>query len=184
MTYPLFLRTYNSPFKPLKLRWYFGRVRIGVPIFMPRIWRKYTMQDCIEAATKDINNPNLVKKSFEEWLEYYKHYSKAVPKKIGLDFCDLFWKMKYNQYRHEYSPVWSFVCFGYQIAIRFVAPPDTDIHYWECFLYYYYETDRSESRQERVEQCRKDYSCTWTRHNADGKETIDYYEHILKKRYL
>ncbi len=182
MKLPIYLHTYLSPFKPLKLKFYFGKITRGVPYFYPRVWRKYTLQDCIEKATESINNPNLVKKSFEEWVEYYKNYSKAVPKKVGFDFVSLGWKTKYDDYRFEWSPIWSFVCFGYQITLTFVADePDA---YWESFLFYYYDTGKSKSAKERIEQCKKEAPQTWTMHNGDHKETVDYYQVILKKKYL
>lgn len=179
----MFLRTYNSPFKPLKLKFYFGKIARGVPYFYPRVWIKYTFQDCIEKATESINNPNLVKKSFEEWVEYYKGYSKAIPKKIGFDFVSLGWKTKYDEYRFEFSPIWSFVCFGYQITLTFFAEnPD---HYWESFLAYYYDTDRTKTRYERITDCRKRFPQTWTTHYSNNvKETVDYWDLILKDKYV
>ena len=51
-------------------------------------------------------------------------------------------------------------------------------------IYYEYATDKTKSKRERVEQCRKEFNQTWTR-SKDGKdEVIDYYERILKSKYL
>lgn len=179
----MFLRTFNSPFKPLKLRWYFGKIAVAVPYFYPRKWVKYTLKDCIEEATKAINNERLIKKSFEEWVENYKNYSKAVSKKIGFDFVSLGWKTKWSDtdIRFEWSPRWSFVFFGYQAALIFVAPHES--HYWECFLYYYFHTDKNQSKDERIKECIRKNPCLWTTHTNEGKETIDYYPLILKKKY-
>jgi hypothetical protein len=141
-----FLETYNSPFKPLKLKWYIGKVNIGVPYFFPR---------------KVVNG-------------------KYVDKKIGFDFVELGWKTKWSDtdYRFEWSPIWSFVFFKWQIAVTFVAPYLD--HYWECWLYYYYSTDKTKSPEERIAQCRKESPCVWTSTKDGKEETIDYYDKILK----
>jgi len=178
-----YLRVYNSPFKPPKIKLYFGKVAIGTPIFFPRKWVKFTQVDRVEAAIKNINDPKKVVKSFNEWYEHYKGYSKAIPKKIGFDFVSLGWKTKYDSYRHEWNPLISFVFFKWQIALMFI--PEHDMHYWESWLYYTRETDKSAPIAERIAQCRKEAPQTWSRMtNPIGtKETIDYYELILKDKY-
>lgn len=182
MKIPLYLKTYNSPFKPLKLEWYFGKVAKGVPYFLPRRWRKTTIREAIENATKSINTINLNKRSFEDWFKHHKRYTKAIPKKIGFDFVNLGWKTKYGSHRFEYSPVWSFVAFGYQVTLTFIAP-ELD-HYWESFLAYHYETDKKLSVRERLDDCIKKFPQTWTKHSGDKKETIDYWKLILKNKYI
>jgi hypothetical protein len=107
---------------------------------------------------------------------------KAKPKKIGFDFVGLGWKTKWDNtdYRFEWSPVWSFVFFGYQIAITFVAPEMH--HYWECWLYYSRETKGK--TKERLEQARKEFPCVWTS-TSDGVITeICYWDKVLKEKYL
>jgi len=150
-----FLRVYNSPFKPLKLKWYFGKVAVGVPYFLPRVWKD------------NRDKPG---------------HLKSTPKKIGFDFVPMGWKTKwdYNDYRFEYSPVWSFVFFGYQIAVTFVAPHTN--HYWECWLYYTKETDKTKSVRERILQARKEFPCVWTRHKNGVKEEVCYWNKILKQK--
>jgi hypothetical protein len=179
----MFLRTYNSPFKPLKLRWYCGKISKGVPYFYPRKWVKYKNEDIIREATKSLNSDTFVKRTFEEWVEYYKGYSKAVPLKVGFSSCSLGWKTKYDDYRFEYPPIWSFVFLGYQITLTFFAEnPD---HYWESFLAYYYDTDKTKTRYERIADCRKRFPQTWSTHHSNGvKETVDYYNLILKSKYV
>ena len=154
MKIPLYLRTYNSPFKPLKLKWYFGKVTQGVPIFLPRKW------------IKNKERPGFLK---------------AVPIKFGFSCCRLGWKTKYDSYRFEFSPVWSFVAFGYQITLTFVA--ENEDAYWESFLAYYYDTDKKLSIRERLDYCIKKYPQTWTMHSADKKETTDYWTKILKEKW-
>ena len=151
-----FLKTYISPFKPLRLSWYFGKIAVGTPYFFPRRWVKSKTQE---------------------------GYSTAVPKKIGFDFVGLGWKTKWEatDYRFEWSPVWSFVFFGYQVAVTFVAP-ELD-QYWECWLFYDRNTDKSLPAKDRILQAKKEFSCVWTRRNKDGtKETIDYWNLILKQK--
>jgi hypothetical protein len=110
---------------------------------------------------------------------------KAVPLKVGFNYCGLGYKTKWTNtdFRYEWGPVLSFVFFGYQIALM-VGQKDVS-HYWEAWLYYEYATDKTKSKRERIEQCRKEFSQTWTR-SSQGKEdeTIDYYTRILKSKYL
>ena len=65
----------------------------------------------------------------------------------------------------------------------FYSPYDS--HYWEPWLYYEYETDKTKSKRERIAQCIKEAPQTWSRIDKYGvKETTDYYKLILKKKYL
>ena len=191
-----YLKTFFSPFKRPKLQFYLGKTAIGVPYFYPRRWVKATPEMAHKEALREINS---VKKFNErnkehgyaqrvpEYAEVYervKHHHFPVDKRIGFDFVPLGWKTKWSatDVRFEWAPRWSFVCFGYQFAITFVAPEQD--HYWECWLYYELHTDKRKSCRERIAQCRKEFSCTWTSHK-DGVETkTDYYEKILRKKYL
>ena len=108
-----------------------------------------------------------------------------MPKKIGFDFVGLGWKTKWTDtdYRFEWSPVISFVFFGYQIAATVVVPQSS--HYWEAWLYYENDTDKTKSAPERIEQCKKDFPLIY-KVSQYGKEetTVNYYETILRKKYL
>jgi hypothetical protein len=192
-----FLKALNSPFKPFKLKWYVGKVAIGTPYFFPRKWIKATPERATKAALDRIEeikrynelnakygNPREIK-SFEEYYNEYIKYEFSVPKKIGVDFVGLGWKTKWehDDYRFEYAPLISFVFFKLQIAIMFIAPEQS--HYWESWLYYHYETDKKKSKAERVAQCRKDFPQIWISHRLGQEgETIDYYDKIIKKKYL
>jgi hypothetical protein len=188
-----FLKAYASPFKPLKLKFYCGKIALGTPYFFPRKWVKPTPKMAVDAAMKEItrrkdwNNSNADSKfkhtipSFGEMYDEMLNRSFAVNKKIGFDFVSLGWKTKYEDYRFEWSPRISFVFFKWQIAVTFVAP-HLD-HYWESWLYYTRETKGTTA--ERIAQCRKSAPQTWTSYHGDGtKETIDYYNLILKDKWV
>ena len=154
-----FLKALNSPFKPFKLKWYCGKIAIGTPYFFPRRW---------------VNNPDK------------PGYQMPVSKKVGFDFVGLGWKTKWTNtdYRFEWAPLISFVFFKWQVAVMFIAPEQD--HYWEAWLYYYYDTDKSKSKAERMAQCRKEFPMIWKTSNLSKQtsETIDYYTKVLKKKYL
>ena len=44
-----FLDVLNSPFKGLKLKWYFGDIEHGTPYFLPRKWVKCNKKDALNA---------------------------------------------------------------------------------------------------------------------------------------
>jgi len=153
-----FLKALWSPFKPFKLKCYIGEIAIGTPYFFPRTW---------------VKNKNK------------EGYLTAVPKKIGFDFVGLGWKTKWSDtdYRFEWNPVWSFVFFKWQIAVIVNAP--IEHHYWEAWLYYERDTDKSKPKEERIQICMNEFPliCTvW----ENGKEPykVNYYKDVLKNKYL
>jgi hypothetical protein len=189
------LKVLNSPFKPFTIKCYIGKTQIGIPYFLPRKWVKATPELRKKAALDKIKseesynklNPNYTRKvkSFEELYEDYKNYRFPVPLKVGFSYCGLGYKTKWSNtdFRYEWGPVLSFVFFGYQIAL-IVGHKDAS-HYWEAWLYYEYATDKTKSKRERIEQCRKKAPQTWTRHISGANSvTIDYYQLILKSKYL
>jgi hypothetical protein len=151
------LKVLNSPFKPFRVRFYVGKTRIGIPYFYPRKW------------VKDKDKPG---------------YTKAVPLKVGFSYCGLGWKTKWTNtdFRYEWGPVLSFVFFGYQIAL--MVSQKYSSHYWEAWLYYEYATDKTKSKRERIEQCKKEFNQTWKVYSNGEEEIINYYELILKTKYL
>ena len=192
-----FLKALNSPFKPFKLKWYCGRVAIGTPYFFPRKWVKATPERARKAAHEAIaeieryNERNAKYGKPREIPPFDKVYQDKlrcefpVPKKIGFDFVALGWKTKWDDtdYRFEWAPIWSFVFFKWQIAVTFIAPEHH--HYWESWLYYERNTDKTKSKAERIAQCRKEAPQIWSSHKPGQEpETVDYYDHILKKKYL
>ena len=189
-----FLRAYNSPFKAPKPKWYCGKIALGTPYFFPRKWVKATPERAHQAtldsikSTEEFNkrNPEYTRsiRPYDEIFASKMNYSYAVPKKIGFDFVSLGWKTKWrsDDYRFEWSPIISFVFFKWQIAVTFVAPHAN--HYWESWLYYTRETDKSDCISNRLAQCKKEAPCTWTSHSEGKKQTTDYYKLILKKKWI
>lgn len=151
------LKILNSPFKPFKIKWYVGKTSVGVPYFFPR--------KTVKSKTKP------------GYLEF-------KPLKVGFSYCGLGWKTKWtnHDYRFEWSPVFTFVFFGYQIAM-IITHKHRD-HYWEAWLYYEYATDKTKSKLERIEQCKKELNQTWKVSSKGKEEVINYYELILKPKYI
>ena len=187
------LKILNSPFKPFKIGLYVGKIAIGVPYFFPRKWVKGNNKMITAAVTSEIAaqkkwnelNPEHARKikSFEELFQEKKNYNFAVPLTIGFDSCGLGWKTKWTNtdYRFEWNPVFSFVFFGYQIAITIYSPHHD--HYWTSWLFYMNDTDKTKSKRERIEQCKKEFPQTWKSYKDGTEETIDYYKLILKTKY-
>lgn len=175
------VKAFNSPFKRPRVSFYFGKTQIGVPYFYPRKFVKYTEEDIQEAMKKHRANKNYVQHLDSKLYDMYKNYSKAVPLTIGFSYCGLGWKTKWDHddYRHEWNPIFSFVFFGYQIA--FTVYSEYHSHYWEPWLYYEYSTDKTKSKRERIKECREKAPETWT---SSKEGTVDYYEKILKPKYL
>jgi hypothetical protein len=181
-----------SPFKPFKVSFYAGKTQVGISYFYPRKWVDATPKLATKAALEEIErqekwnklNPEHARKikSFEEIYQEKMKCSFAVPLTVGFSYCSLGWKTKYDDFRHEWNPILSFVFFGYQVALTFYSPYHS--HYWEPWLYYEYRTDKTKSKRERIEQCRKEAPQTWTSHRHDEEPvTTDYYTKILKSKY-
>jgi hypothetical protein len=189
-----FLKVFNSPFKKPKLKWYFGKTAIGVPYFYPRKWVKGTPKLAHKATLNHIAreesynrmNPNSTRtiKPYDEIYQEKLRYNYAIPRKIGFDFVDLGWKTKWSEtdYRFEWSPIFSFVFFGYQIAVTIVAPEQH--HYWEAWLYYERNTDKTKSKKERIEQCKKEFSLNYIVYSQEMETKVNYYNIILKAKYI
>ena len=183
-----FFKALFSPFKPFKLKWHIGKIALGTPYFFPRRWRYLTKEEAKESVNERLeklreNGKEATVAMYKEFYESAKRSKRGVPKKIGFDFVSLGWKWKYDDIRFEWSPMWSFVFFKWQIAVVFVAPHLS--HYWESWLYYELETDKSKSKKERIAECREKAAQTWTAHQT-GKDpvTTDYYDLILRTKYL
>jgi hypothetical protein len=61
------MKVFLSPFKPPTPKLYIGKVALGTPYFLPRVWKKYTRKEAIIEATKELNkSPNAKKIGFEK----------------------------------------------------------------------------------------------------------------------
>ena len=191
----LFLKVLNSPFKGLKLKWYFGEIKHGTPYFLPRKWVKCDLEDGLEAwdkLGKYSQNAYLRSQTQQEWIKKYaKTHTKPIPiKYFGWDFTTLGWKTKWSDYRFEWSPSLSIVIFGKQLFISILPNIEKDKMfnqdimkidcYWESWLNWEYNTDKSKSKKERFEELIKKHSNTW----GSKEEWTDYYLQILNKKYL
>ncbi len=188
-----FLKVYNSPFKTIIPKLYIGKVAVGTPYFFPRNWVKATPERAHKAVLDYIAreesynkmNPDYARKirPYDEVFKEKMRYDYAVDKKVGFDFVGLGWKTKWewNDYRFEWNPVWSFVFFKWQIALIF-APKEDESHYWECWLAYSRDTDKTKSTKERIEQAKKDFPCIWSSYKDGVKTTICYWDKVLKKK--
>jgi hypothetical protein len=149
-----FLSVYNSPFVRPKIKLYWGKITVGVPYFLPRKLRK-------------LNGEN-------QW----------VNKKFGFDFVGLGWKTKWDDddFRFEWNPMISFVFWKWQIVLSFVS--ENSDTYWEAWLYYELRTDKTKSKMERLAQCRVKFPITETTYEGNKKYVIDWYDFILKEKYV
>ena len=172
-----------SPFTPFKIKWYIGKTQVGVPYFLPRKFVPYTREEALKEAIKVTQrsgsiyydkNPNTI-------VDKYMSYTKSVPLKVGFSMCGLGWKTKYDEFRHEWNPVLSFVFFGYQIAMTVYHKHHS--HYWESWLCYEYRSDKKKSKRKRIAFCRRKHPQTWVSGSGDNKVTTDYWNLILKPKY-
>jgi hypothetical protein len=59
--------------------------------------------------------------------------------------------------------------------------PEHQNHYWEAWLFYENDTDKTKSPKERIKQCKEEFSMKYTTSSKEeGKKEIDYYDLILK----
>jgi len=182
-----------TPFVLPQVKFYAGKTRVGVPYFYPRKWVKLTHKDKHKAALKDLakfkkyieENPDskVPVKTYEQLYDSFKNYTKPVDLKIGFSSCGLGYKTKWSNtdYRYEYGPVYSFVFFGYQIAI--MIGHDHPDQYWCAWLYYEKHTDKRLSKEERIKDCIKNFPLIYTVWNKAGERSVNYYYEVLKPEY-
>lgn len=186
------LKVLNSPFKPFKLKIYIGRIALGVPYFFPRKWVKATPELAMKATIEHIERQKNYNKMNPQHARVIKPYEEiynenlkcrfAIPLKFGFDSCGLGWKTKweYDDFRFEWSPVFSFVFFKWQIALTVYQ--NNASQYWESWLYYELCTDGT--KEERIKQCIDKFPQIWTTYSNGDEKTVNYYNEILKKKYL
>ena len=190
-----YLGVLNSPFVGLRLKWYFGKIQHGTPYFLPRKWVKCDMDDALKAWNK-LSDESRLAYSYSKklggknkWMsDYTKSYTKPIPiKYFGWNSTTLGWKTKWDDYRFEWAPCYSLVIFGRQLFVCVIPKMKTKDNfgirqdcYWEAWLTYHYRTDKSESKEYRLRDTIRQYSCTW---GNEKEGYIDYYPFILKKKY-
>jgi hypothetical protein len=144
-----------SPFKGLRLSWYWGPIRYGHPYFLPR-----------------------------RRIRTERGYVFKPIKWFGVDYNGLGWKTKFGEFRYEWSPAVSLVLFGRQLYVAVIPNLGTDRVvavdcYWEAWLYWHFRSTRGLPWRQRLTQVREQYSAKWTTNGV----VFDYYKVILKKRY-
>lgn len=78
-----FFGVLNSPFKGLKLKFYFGKISCGAPYFLPRKWVKITDEELLE----DFCNKNKVNSSDKGYLEFIIDGSDFSASFLKTDTC-------------------------------------------------------------------------------------------------
>jgi hypothetical protein len=184
------LKVLFTPFIFPRVKFYIGKIAYGTPYFYPRKWVNVTEKEAkADAHEKFSRLVDLGKKPKTSlWIEFYKSAlkrKKPVPKKFGYDLVGLGYKTKWSDtdYRFEWNPIFSFVFFKYQFCIFPIVPEHN--HYWEAWLYYENHTDKNLSKKERIEKCKEEFPMIYTVSRGYGqtKETVNYYDKVLKKKY-
>jgi len=181
-----------SPFKRLTLKWYVGKTAVGVPYFFPRKLVYVSEAEAIELADEQCAkyDDKGIKYDYADELQKARRTQRFVPRRVGFDSVGLGWKTKWTDtdYRFEWSPMFSFVCFGYQIAAYVVPKISKDVsisYYWEAWLYYNYNTDATKTPKERIAEAREARTGIVTSYQK-GKDPVTscIWDSILKSRYL
>ena len=188
----------NSPFVRPRVNIYIGKVAVGTPYFLPRRLVKPTLRQAAERALEQIvdaerfnerNANNTYRKRVPTFLEARDEVMRGrifVPRRFGFDFVRLGYKTKWSDtdYRFEWSPIWSFVFWKWQIAVTFTSPRGevgSNDAYWESWLYYAYNTKGT--RKERVEQLKEFNPGDATIYRDGVPQEVNYYDVVLKKKY-
>ena len=181
----------NSPFIPPRISFYFGKIAIGTPYFLPRRWRNLTYNEARESVIKDVlKRVEIAKKGEKDYtvpirreiralVEQKQKSQIAYPTKWQIKLVGLGYKYKYDSIRHEWNPMLSIVGFNRQFCMTFgLRDPTANMCYWEAYLTYKNETDKNLAVKDRVAQLRDRYSASW---GSNNKGYTDYYKQILKK---
>ena len=148
-----FLGVLNSPFRGLKLKWYFGDIEHGTPYFLPRKWVK---NKPVPIKYFGFNFTTLGWKT--KWEDYRFEWSPSISLVI-------FGKQLFIE------------------IVPNIKTDDSIIAmdcYWEAWLNYKYKLYKTKSIKERIEELQKVYSCTW---GNEEKGYTNYYPIILKNKY-
>ena len=147
----------KSPFKNIKTKYYFGKLKHGTPYFYPRNFNpniisirklklrtkkeydEYLIKYPYNKDNKGINFKNypLVRRNRNKIIKVFsRYYYIEIGWPINIYANSLGWKDKYGSPRFEWNPALYFHLFNLQFCIFFI-PPGNDIDlYWEMYLWY------------------------------------------------
>ena len=142
-------------FKPLKKKYYIGKIRYGTPYFYPWWFNKN-----IVSFRYQKNNPETIKKvppmirRTKNWLftKFGYDFWIAIGWPLKFEAIDLGWKDKYNTPRFEWNPMFQIWFFKWQFIITW-KPPFDDIgqidNYWEQLIWtkVYCDDDKKKKKQ-------------------------------------
>lgn len=150
----LYFDLLKSPFIKPKFSIYFGKIGFGTPYFYPR---KFVKRKSGVTESKPV-------------------------KYLWLDIINLGWKTKwsYDDYHFEWNPCLSLVILKKQLFITMYPPVNEFIcFYWECWLFYNRNTNKTYTKEERLKQLFKEYSS-----NPFNNDFRNSFSKILKPKYL
>jgi len=150
-----FLRTFLSPFKPPRLSFYFGDIKIGHPYFMPI---------------------NIKDEKYNEITKFGFDYN-------GLGWKHKFNMIRF-EYEPSYSFILFTKQFNITFKPGSHKSANIDYSYWEAWLYYYNRTDKNLSTKERLYQLFDQYNCTYTYAFKGVKNSVNDYFNILKPKHI
>jgi len=160
----------NSPFKPPKKNYYFGKIKCGVPYFLPInfnstifSFRKLILKSEVEIEEYNKRYPhfkNHSEKKFKnlpmsrrckDWIFslFGNYYWLSVGYPICFKTNDLAWKDKFNSPRFEWSPAFYIFFFEWQFCIWWNAPDGNNHLYYEMYTWYKYYCDGDIEKAEK-----------------------------------
>lgn len=74
----VFLKVLNSPFKPFKIRTYFGKIKHGTPYFLPRRWIKMDRFHAEQYAREEMEKMTNVHKEKFGWKRIEESFEDLV----------------------------------------------------------------------------------------------------------
>ena len=149
----------ESPFKPLKWRFYLGKIKYHTPYFLPInfnkniiSFRKLKLLSPEEVEVKNKRYPHLKDSNSHKFSNYplvhraksftFKLFDNYYLLEIGtpiiLHLGNHSWKCKFNSPRHEWNPHLILFFFRWQFCFHWIGSDN----YWEQFLWWRYYSDK------------------------------------------
>lgn len=155
----------QSPFRPPNKKYYFGKIKYGVPYFYPRGFNPNIISiQKLELTTKeDLDNMrnDFIRKSkkfknqprymggFEKTFKLFGNYFWInIGSPIWIKKTKLGWKDKFNSPRFEFEPTFNIFLFLWQFRISYVL--DNEDKYWEMYLWWKYYSDEDIIKAEKT----------------------------------